>query len=283
MIQVIQTGATISFQDQGRTHPNSWLEFGVPPAGSIDPYSAKQANLLAHNLCNDTLLEVMLGGALIEVLNDCYLAHVGTLRCEALPPHCGGWFRAGSSIHFTPNKDGAWSYLAVTGGWAAAQQFGSSSYHQRSNVGQEIKAGDTIHVANPSPNLNKLPRRTPVADQRDHTSPPSIRIFPGPHRQLFSDQAWNALKDIPWRISARSDRSGYRLESESSPLQHSLSIHSTPTLTGSVQVLSTGQLITTLNDGPTVGGYPIIARIHPDDIGWLTQRHAHTQITFNHA
>ena len=280
MIQVLKTGAGISFQDRGRIFPNSWLEFGVPPAGPIDPQSAQLANELAHNLPNDTLLEIMLGGTEIEVLEDCYLAHVGTLGSKELPAYTGRWFRKGSTLGFSPSLDGAFSYLAVTGGWHAPKQFGSSSYHQRSNTGLAISNGDNIGIENPSANLNKHPRFSPYKLRRNHRQAPQVRLFPGPHAQLFPESSLSTLASIDWNLSPRSDRSGYRLESPNSPLQHELSLSSTPTLVGSIQVLTTGQLIATLNDGPSVGGYPIIARIHPDDLGWLTQQHAHSTIHF---
>ncbi len=280
MIQILQTGSGISFQDRGRLFPNSWLEFGIPPAGPIDPQSATITNTLAHNTAYDNLLEITLGGSQIMVLEACYLAHAGSLASNELPAYTGKWFSKGCTINFSPSIDGTFSYLATTGGWVAPEQFGSRSFHQRSNIGAAISNGDIICTENPCFNINKHPRFTPHKLRRNHRKPSPIRIFPGPHSRLFSEASLSSLTECAWTLSARSDRSGYRLDCPKTGLQHTHSISSTPTLMGSIQVLSTGQLIATLNDGPSVGGYPIIARIHPEDLGWLTQQHAHSTIRF---
>ena len=280
---VRNTGAAISFQDHGRVGTNSWLNYGVSPAGSLDPFAADAANTLVHNLASDTVLEIMLGGCELEILSDCWLGHVGGCACKSLPIWSARHIKAGEILRFNPSPAGVWSYLAIAGGWQATSHFGSTSRHERSDLGSPITQGLTLFSdqTQPSSHPSLGSHWIPVADQRDYLSPPPLRLTHGPHRSLFSEEQFKKLTESIWTLSSRSDRTGYRLTGDSSSsLAHNHSIHSTPTLVGSVQIPPSGEPIVTLNDGPTVGGYPIIARLHPDDISWLVQQHAHQPVRF---
>ncbi|MGJ8672767.1 biotin-dependent carboxyltransferase family protein [Rubritalea sp.] len=278
---VRKMGAGLSFQDQGRVRENSWLNYGVAPAGAMDQYAAQAANTLVHNLPNDTIIEITLGSAEIEITADCWLAHTGGCASPQLPRNTARFVKKGETIQFHPNPHGVWSYLAIAGGWQADRYFGSTSRHERSDLGQAITPGSKLIAltSQHSTSSSADSRFLPVGDQRDYTSPPPLRLFRGPHANLFSEEDWRHLCTNEWPISSRSDRTGYRLTS-SNKLAHEHSIHSTPTLVGSVQIPPSGEPIVTLNDGPTVGGYPILARVHPDDLSWLVQQHAHQTIRF---
>ena len=280
--KVTQVGAGISYQDLGRM---GWLNYGVAPAGAIDPFASAAANALVHNLASDTVLELMLGGAEIEILRGCWLAHVGGHQCKQLPSGSGRYVHAGEILRFSPSANGVWSYLAIAGGWGADKVFGSSARHERSDLGDAIQQAGQLHahLAQPSPQP-QIVRRTPAAYQRDYSKPPSLRLYPGPHYQMLSDGQIQCLTQEPWTVSSRSDRTGYRLLSDASAqLAHRHSIHSTPTLVGSLQLPPSGEPIVTLNDGPTVGGYPIIGRLHPEDLSWLVQQHAQSRVSFSFA
>lgn len=279
IVKVAKLGAGISYQDLGRT---GWLNYGVAPAGAIDPFAASAANALVHNLASDTVLELMLGGAEIEILRGCWLAHAGGHQCKQLPSWSGRYVYAGETLRFTPSAKGVWSYLAIAGGWNADKVFGSTSRHDRSDLGYLIQQDSPLHAHSAQPSPQPLiVRRTPAAAQRDYTQPPSLHLYPGPHTHLFTDAQMQRLTQQAWTVSSRSDRTGYRLLSEiSSQLAHQHSIHSTPTLVGSLQLPPSGEPIVTLNDGPTVGGYPIIGLVAAEDLSWLVQQHAQRPLSF---
>ena len=276
---VRKRGAGISFQDLGRIGANSWLNYGVAPAGAMDTYAAQAANTLVHNLPTDTVIEITLGGAEIEITADCWLAHTGGCASPQLPRNTARFVKKGGTIQFHQNPHGVWSYLAIAGGWQADKYFGSASRHQRSDIGQAITPDSELIALTSQYSASSYADSGFLADQRDYTSPPPLRLFKGPHANLFNEEEWLQLLDTEWAISSRSDRTGYRL-TNSNKLAHNHSIHSTPTLVGSVQIPPSGEPIVTLNDGPTVGGYPILARVHPDDLTWLVQQHAHQSIRF---
>lgn len=284
MLKVTNIGAGISYQDAGRIGDNSWLNYGVAPAGFMDTFSANAANTLVYNRPSDTILECLLGGQSFEVLEGCWIAHVGGCTCAKVPSWTARFLRKGETVFLNPSQQGVWSYLAIAGGWNARSEFGSSSRHERSDIGETIKNGSILasNIPQIMHSASCSSRFTTFADRRDHTIPPKLRIHPGPHQHLFTPDQISLLESKSWLISSRSDRTGYRINhSEQSLLSHTHSIHSTPTLVGSIQITPSGEPIITLNDGPTVGGYPIIARIYPDDLSWLVQQHANQPICFN--
>ncbi|MFC4991966.1 biotin-dependent carboxyltransferase family protein [Rubritalea tangerina] len=278
---VLQTGPATSYQDSGRY---GWLQYGLAQCGALDTHASAAANTLLHNLPSDPVIEILLGGFRIKMLQPSWIAHVGGCHCPQLPSWTARYVSAGEILDFQPSKAGVCSYLAAPGGWQARTLFGSSAYHSRSDIGQAIVTGAPLApTLNPPAPTSAKNRSTPPQDQREYSRPPSLRLYSGPHSHLFSKAQHNHLLNNIWKISARSDRSGYRLTNDAPEcLQHHISIHSTPTILGSIQIPPSGEAIVTLNDGPTVGGYPIIALVHPEDLSWLVQQHAHSPITFTH-
>jgi len=95
-----------------------------------------------------------------------------------------------------------------------------------------------------------------------------IRIHPGPHFNLFPNT--KQIINSAFTISPLSDRTGYRLLETLTPPSLP-DLMSLPTLPGCIQITPSGQPIVTLHDGPTVGGYPIIAIISPTDLPHFVQ------------
>src|SRR6185295_13411570 len=74
-----------------------------------------------------------------------------------------------------------------------------------------------------------------------------------------------------WKISATSDRMGYRLEGPVITHLHGHNIVSDGTVNGSIQVPGNGQPIVLMPDRGTSGGYPKIATVISADFGRFAQ------------
>ena len=271
-----QTGASTSFQDEGRT---GMRRFGIAPAGSMDPISAALANDLVGNSPDATLIEIGPGGVSIELLQPTWLALVGAGDASPLlPQNSAAELDAGTRLTIRPTGSGNWSYLAIPSGWEAENVFGSSSRHERSKLGSAIESGQHLY-ANSSPK-NRFPnigRRRPFINKDEHVEP--IRILPGPHLSQCATTTFELFLSSEWQIPANAyDRTGYRLEGNALPRPKS--INSSPMILGAVQLPPSGQPIVTMNDGPTVGGYPVFAVIHPEDIATLAQTLPNSPISF---
>lgn len=270
ILEVLDPGLGLSFQDLGRC---GWKRFGVPPGGALDEHAAQWANVLVGEPLNQPVLEILLHGARFRALAQIEVALTGAaatghgLRWQTQVLEC-------DDVLAIPRPTvGVWSYLAVRGGFVAQRWFGSVSIFPRGGLGSPLTRGSRIDGPVPTPARSPRgigSRWVDPRELRDFAAPPPLTIWPGPQADLFEIATRDALLTTEWQISARSDRTGYRLQG--SPLAAAArTIPSEPVIPGSIQIPPDGQPIITMRDGPTVGGYPKIALVDPGDLARLAQ------------
>jgi len=271
-LRLLSAGMGVTVQDPGRP---GYRRFGVPPGGVMDPYAAAWANRLLENPEHAPVLELCLQGQRLEVLESGWLAVTGSSSGPA--GKSGGWsafrVRAGEVLEFPPGPAGIWSYLGLPGGVAAPRFLGSASQHPQAGIGAWIRPGDVIgresgsRFCPPSPTAV---RRVSWTERPRPTADGVVRAWPGPQWDQFSDEDRERLFSAEWRISARSNRVGFRLEG---PLLSSGTgeMISEAVLAGCVQVPPSGQPLITMPDGPTLGGYPQLAIVDPEDLPLASQ------------
>src|SRR6201992_529164 len=165
-------------------------------------------------------------------------------------------------------RGAAFSYLAVEGSIEGEPMFGSLSVNARVGLGspypRPLQAGDELNVgaASDAPE-RRIDLPAPAAGP--------IRVVLGPQDDEFSDEAKSLFLDSDWRISATSDRMGYRLEGPVIKHLHGHNIVSDGTVNGSIQVPGNGAPIVLMPDRGTSGGYPKIATVISPDFGRFAQ------------
>lgn len=278
-LRVISPGVRTTVQDWGR---GGWRRFGVPPGGAMDAVSAAQANLLVGNPPEAAVLELCLQGQTLEVLEDAWFAAAGPATGGTLASGEAVRLRAGTRLAFPRPFGGTWVYLAVEGGLSARRILGSASTHVGAGMGRELRPGDVLArlVSRGAPAWDRVARRSlaPPA-RRDFSGSEVIRVWPGPQWEMFDERACEALFRSHWKVSSRSDRTGYRLEGPEI-LVPAGSLISEPVLAGSIQVPPGGQPIVTMPDGPTLGGYHKIGMVAPEDLPLLAQRRPGSVVRF---
>ena len=116
------------------------------------------------------------------------------------------------------------------------------------------RAGDELETA---PASGAAERRIELIAMADAP----IRVLLGPQDDEFADETKKLFVDSDWKISATSDRMGYRLEGPVLKHLHDHNIVSDGTVNGSIQVPGNGQPIVLMPDRGTSGGYPKIATV----------------------
>jgi len=276
--KVIRCGAGLSFQDSGRY---GFKRYGIAPSGFMDSYSANLANRLAGNLPNDCVLECLLGGMALELLQDTWISYCGGPQCDKMQSYSSSFVKSGETINITPSKSGLWGYLSIPGGWKSKPYFNSKSFHSRSRIGEEIKKGFLLYREDSlSANETNITgtRFISAKEQPQFTPCPKIRLYTTPHTHLFKEEDLTHFISATWTISNKSDRTGYRLDGRK--INSPPSQPSSPNLFGSIQITPSGTPIVTLNDGPTVGGYPTIGYIHPEDLPFFVQQLPSSPVNF---
>jgi len=279
LAKCLSGGLGATFQDEGRT---GWARWGIPFGGAMDLPSAQAANHLLYQRPDYPVLEFCLQGLELEILRTTWLSVTGAEAGGCIASGHAAEIPEGVRLRFSTNKMGVWGYIGCPGGWQAPQYFGSVSVYERGAVGRALQEGDSL----PAPSflrdqggtsvaLRRLsqPIRFPASQQQV-----TLWIYRAPQSGKFGKQSLEKLVQTEWTLSPASDRTGYRLKGE--PLLGGPEISSEPTIPGTIQVPPDGQPIVTMPDGPTVGGYPKIACLPPEERWKLVRCRPGTRINF---
>lgn len=263
VLRVEHPGLLATLQDAGRP---GWRRFGVPPGGAMDDHAFHDANRLVGNPPDTPVLELLLQGATLLALQEVTLALTGADADASHPRWQAFRLRAGERLAFPRNRSGVWTCVALAGGFAGPRLLGSASVAPRSGLGRPLAAGDELAPAGEPPPAPAAPGPA----RRDYSAPPALRVWPGPQWDHFPAAERDAFFARSWQVSSQSDRVGYRLSGP--PLAPTgLQLLSEPMLPGTLQVPDNGLPIVMMRDGPTVGGYPKLGLVDPDDLSWLAQ------------
>ncbi|MBM7061533.1 biotin-dependent carboxyltransferase family protein [Pseudomonas sp. UL073] len=280
LLRVLKPGPLSLLQDGGR---HGWQHLGVSPSGPLDTHAAAWANRLLGNRWDAPLLEIALGGVVLECDGDGWLALCGAdlpLQLDGTPRR--GWsrfrVRAGQRLELGYARSGQRAYLAASGGFRGAAVLGSVACQVREGLGglhgdgRPLAAGDRLSfIAAELPGPASVPWRF-VPDYR---TAPTLRVLPAPGLPAALLQRFVAQ---PWHLSAQADRMGARLQGAA---LHLPAVEwSQGMANGAIQLPPDGQPIILQADRQTMGGYPLLGWLHPLDAGRLAQIPAHGELRF---
>jgi 5-oxoprolinase (ATP-hydrolysing) subunit C len=268
---ISSVGPASSVQDGGR--PGS-QRYGLTPSGAMDRLALAAANTLVGN-------ELFAAGVEIGPFGAAFTGRGGAVRVAlagaARSAEIGGRAVAfdtsvtladGETLTLGFARGGSFSYLAIEGGIAGEPTFGSLAVNARAGLGspypRPLQSGDELHTGPPSAAAERRIELPAIADT-------PIRIVFGPQDDEFADNTKKLFLDSEWKISATSDRMGYRLEGPVLKHLHGHNIVSDGTVNGSIQVPGNGQPIVLMPDRGTSGGYPKIATVISADLGRFAQ------------
>jgi biotin-dependent carboxylase-like uncharacterized protein len=276
---VTAVGPATSVQDGGRYGVQ---RYGVAPGGTMDRLALAVANCLVGN---------PLFAAAVEVgpLSAGFVAREGKVRValsgaernvevagHPLPFNQSCTLNDGDTLTLGIARGGTFSYLAIEGGMKGEPMFGSLAVNARAGLGspfpRPLQVGDALDVDAAKPAAE---RRV----QLPALSGDPIRVVMGPQDDEFGE-ATDMFLASEWKISATSDRMGYRLQGPAIPHLHGHNIVSDGTVNGSIQVPGNGQPIVLMPDRGTSGGYPKIATVISADLGRLAQIPAGRSVRF---
>jgi biotin-dependent carboxylase-like uncharacterized protein len=263
-------GPASSVQDGGRYGAQ---RYGLTPGGAMDRLALAAANGLVGNTPFAAAIEIGPFGATFTARDGAVrVALAGASRNADIAGHPVAFGTSmtlldGEVLKLGFARDGSFSYLAIEGGIQGEPMFGSLAVNARAGLGspypRPLQAGDELQTATAT---GAMERRIDLPALEDAP----IRVVMGPQDDEFGD-ATALFLDSEWKISAISDRMGYRLEGPVIRHLHGHNIVSDGTVNGSIQVPGNGQPIVLMPDRGTSGGYPKIATVISADLGRLAQ------------
>jgi len=263
-------GPASSVQDGGR---HGAQRYGLTPSGAMDRLALAAANSLVGNAAFAAAIE-------IGPFRAAFTAREGAVRValagsprnadisgRAVASDTSMTLADGETLTLGFARGGSFSYLAIEGGIAGEPMFGSLAVNARAGLGspypRPLQAGDELQTAAASGATERRIDLPPLSDG-------PIRVVMGPQDNEFGD-AKELFLDSEWKISATSDRMGYRLEGPVIKHLHGHNIVTDGTVNGSIQVPGNGQPIVLMLDRGTSGGYPKIATVITADLGRFAQ------------
>ena len=291
MIEVVATAGLATVQDLGRYGS---LRYGVGRAGAMDRVALAAANLLLGNDEGAAGIELQMFPFTARFMGDCSFALTGAdcaarLDGQALLPWSAYVARAGQELVLgLPQgsaQRGSRAYLALPGGVDVPEVLGSRSTQLRGAFGgldgRFLQAGDQVQAAAPGVGVGGFglvppSLRLPLAAG----DVAAIRVLPAAEYCRFTPDAQERFWSTAWKVTAHSDRYGYRLAGEALTFAEPVEMLSHGIVPGVIQVPPGGQPIIQMSDAQPSGGYPKIGTVIEADLWRLGQAPAGSRIRF---
>jgi urea carboxylase len=219
MMEVLKPGLETSVQDwPGR---KGYYGVGLPPCGPLDSWSFRLANLLVGNGPGDAALECQFIGPTVRFLTDTLFAVTGAEMGARLNDRLlANWqsYRAaaGQILTLGSARHGARTYLAVAGGIAVPAFLGSRATYALAGVGgfegRPLKAGDHLPLGVGCGGHAGRTVRVECRPLFDDSRRWTIEVVAGPNDDWIDEAGQARFFASDWRVSARSNRVGFRLE-----------------------------------------------------------------------
>lgn len=285
-ITVIKPGLLSSFHDMGRF---GYQHLGVSAGGAMDSRAHRLANLLVGNPKSEATLEVTLAGPTLRFDAAACIAISGanlspTLNNEPVPNNRPLIIRPNDILAFGARVSGTRAYIAWNGGIDLPIVLGSRSTYLRGGFGgfhgRALRKDDVFALRagldTTRHNLERLEEDLwrikvylpAILGQMPRSA---IRVMRSAHTNWFTDESVQEFFSSEYRVSAASDRMGYRLEGKTLEMKSAAQMLSEATCFGSIQVPPDGKPIVLMADRQTTGGYPKIAHVATVDLSTLAQ------------
>ena len=281
-IEVLSPGAQSSVQElPGRL--GLW-HVGVPPSGPMDPRSHRNANRLLGNPPDMATLEITMTGPTLRFLSAVRVALAGAQMRMVLNgvPVTGPVIEVPSGAVLAIGAidgPGMRAYLAVAGGFAAPEIFGSRATFGLGGFGGHatgvLRTGDLLPLAG-------APLGAPVApEEAVLTGDWTLNVVYGPHGapDFFAPEDIETLFSTAYEVHYNSDRTGVRLIGPAPKWAradggeaglHPSNLHDNAYAVGAIDF--TGDMPILLGpDGPSLGGFVCPGVVTDDDLWKLGQ------------
>ncbi|WP_209400611.1 biotin-dependent carboxyltransferase family protein [Pseudozobellia sp. WGM2] len=276
MLKVLKAGLFTTIQDQGRY---GFLNKGVPVAGYMDTFSATKINALLENKKEDAVMEMTMTGPTLQFERATFIAIGGanisaTLNNNEVANYKVLKIGKGDILSFGKLESGFRGYLAVKNGFQAPIVLGSRSFFSsitKKNHLQDRDVVDYIETAVFNPKITELRLDSFLGENL-------LKVSAGPEYELLNDKQLEWLFSKEFTVSNENNRMAYQLE-EKIP-GHEISMLTSATLPGTVQLTPSGKIMVLMKDGQTTGGYPRILQLSDKAISIMAQKKYGDKVRF---
>ncbi len=274
-----RTGPGTSVQDLGRA---GYLAQGLSRGGAADPIALAEGAALLNQSPTLAALEVI-SSVEVEVTAPIWIALTGAPKKASRNGQPLAWNAShllvpGERLHLGPATAGSYAYLHVAGGIATPQLVGGRGAHLTAGLGAAIVDGARLPIGpatEPALNARALPFE-------DRFGGGEIRMLAGPQTSLFPPDVFERFLATSFTRTAWANRQGVKLghTGEGFRPAEGLNLISEVIVPGDIQVTGDGTPYVLGPECQTIGGYPRIGTVAPEDLPRVMQATPGAQLRF---
>jgi len=276
MLKVLKAGFYTTVQDSGRF---CYRNKGVPVSGVMDEMSVFKINSLLENEESSAVLEITMTGPTLIFEKETYMALGGaemsaTLNDLPIQNYKVYLIEIGDMLSFGRLEKGFRSYLGVKGGFTTKEMLGSRSFYKPITKYNRVIDNDMVSYEAQEVFLPKI-SEIKVDSFLDNLV---LEVSKGPEFDILSDKQLEDIFSKTFTVAHENNRMAYQLTETISP--HKISMLTSATIPGTVQLTPVGKLIVLMKDGQTTGGYPRAVQLTDKAICILAQKKGGDSISF---
>lgn len=276
MLKVLKAGFYTTVQDSGRFH---FRNKGVPVSGVMDEMTVFKVNSLLENEVSAAVLEITMTGPTLMFEEESYIALGGaemsaTLNNLPIQNYKVYQIEVGDILSFGRLDKGFRSYLGVRGGFTSKEILGSRSFYKPITKVNRLRDNDVVpFIYNKlfQPKISEIKVDSFLDDYK-------LEVSKGPEFYLLTDRHLEEIFSKSFTVAHENNRMAYQIKENIS--SHEMSMLTSATLPGTVQLTPAGKLIVLMKDGQTTGGYPRILQLSDKAICILAQKRGGDKVSF---
>ncbi len=276
MLKLLKSGFFTTIQDGGRF---GFLRQGVPVSGFMDAATAIKLNKLLENEPHTNQLEITMTGPTAVFETPSFICVGGaemfvTLNNEPIENFKVYRVNAGDIFSYGKLEKGFRSYLAIKGGFKTESVLGSTSFYNPITSKRALKDLDELDYER-----NDLFEPKDLSYKKNSSlNEHVLDVYQGPEYNQLNENQLESLFHQDFKVAKENNRMAYQLEETIEG--HEISMLTSATLPGTVQLTPSGKLIILMKDGQTTGGYPRILQLSDQAISALSQKKSRDILNF---
>jgi 5-oxoprolinase (ATP-hydrolysing) subunit C len=269
VLEVVSVGPAVTVQDSGRP---GYLAFGLSRGGAADGLALAQGAALLGQDRGCAALEMAGFGGVFAFAQETRIALSGapmraTLDGAALVWNASYRVGAGQRLALGAVTAGVYGYLSLGGGIATEPLLGSRAAHLTAGLGRALVAGDRLPLGRDDATGVGM-----ALAATDHVGGGLVRILPTAQTGMFAPEDRARFEATAFRRDNLGNRQGVRLAGGGGfATEGQRSLLSEIVQPGDIQMIGDGVPYVLLAECQTMGGYPRIATVVPDDLPIVAQ------------
>ena len=270
-LTLARSGPGVTLQDLGRP---GFLARGLSRGGAADPLGLIEGAALLGQSPGLAALEI--AGAAVDLVAEgtVWIALTGAPMTATADGQSLTWnachpLEPGARLRLVPGGRGHYAYVAAAGGFDLPQRVGGRGAHLAAGLGGPVAAGTALPLG-PDDGAARVPCRLPATER---FAGGTVRLLAGPQTALFPQALIDRFTATTFTRSAWGNRQGVRLDFVGAGFApaEGRSLLSETVVPGDVQIAGDGVPYVLGCECQTIGGYPRIGTVLPQDLPRVVQ------------